>query len=156
MPADLLITGAPSSSTAPARQAYVADVAVDGRTGSSRHPSRGRSRARAGRSTRTGGCSSPGFIDMHAHSDLQILANPDHTAKVSQGVTLEVLGQDGLSFAPIDDADPAALRRPDRRLERRARRLRLRLGHASRATSTGSTRASRATRRTWSRRARCG
>ena len=45
----------------------------------------------------------PGFIDMHAHSDLQILANPDHTAKVSQGVTLEVLGQDGLSFAPIDD-----------------------------------------------------
>src|SRR5215203_4902453 len=31
----------------------------------------------------------PGFIDMHAHSDLQILANPDHLAKVSQGVTLE-------------------------------------------------------------------
>ncbi|TCO49508.1 N-acyl-D-amino-acid deacylase [Kribbella antiqua] len=54
---------------------------------------------------------SPGFIDMHAHSDLQILANPDHTAKVSQGVTLEVLGQDGLSFAPIDDPTRAALRR---------------------------------------------
>ncbi len=41
----------------------------------------------------------PGFIDMHAHSDLQILAAPDHTAKVSQGVTLEVIGQDGLSYA---------------------------------------------------------
>ena len=54
---------------------------------------------------------SPGFIDMHAHSDLQILANPDHTAKVSQGVTLEVLGQDGLSFAPIDDPTRSALRR---------------------------------------------
>ncbi|MEU4607784.1 D-aminoacylase [Kribbella sp. NPDC023972] len=54
---------------------------------------------------------SPGFIDMHAHSDLQILANPDHTAKVSQGVTLEVLGQDGLSFAPIDDQTRAVLRR---------------------------------------------
>ncbi|MGC4937877.1 N-acyl-D-amino-acid deacylase family protein [Kribbella sp. DT2] len=54
---------------------------------------------------------SPGFIDMHAHSDLQILANPDHTAKVSQGVTLEVLGQDGLSFAPIDDPTRAAVRR---------------------------------------------
>src|SRR5690349_21232693 len=54
---------------------------------------------------------SPGFIDMHAHSDLQILVNPDHTAKVSQGVTLEVLGQDGLSFAPIDDASRAALRK---------------------------------------------
>lgn len=53
---------------------------------------------------------SPGFIDMHAHSDIQILANPDHTAKVSQGVTLEVLGQDGLSFAPCDDETRAALR----------------------------------------------
>jgi len=53
---------------------------------------------------------SPGFIDMHAHSDIQVLANPDHTAKVSQGVTLEVLGQDGLSFAPIDEPTRAALR----------------------------------------------
>ena len=53
----------------------------------------------------------PGFIDMHAHSDIQILARPDHTAKVSQGVTLEVLGQDGLSLAPIDDAARATLRR---------------------------------------------
>ena len=54
---------------------------------------------------------SPGFIDMHSHSDLQILVNPDHTAKVSQGVTLEVLGQDGLSFAPIDDPTRAVVRR---------------------------------------------
>ena len=53
---------------------------------------------------------SPGFIDMHAHSDLQILATPDHTAKVSQGVTTEVLGQDGLSFAPIDAESRAAIR----------------------------------------------
>ncbi|WP_426565533.1 N-acyl-D-amino-acid deacylase family protein [Angustibacter sp. McL0619] len=51
----------------------------------------------------------PGLIDMHAHSDLQILAAPDHTAKVSQGVTTEVLGQDGLSFAPVDDAVRARL-----------------------------------------------
>ncbi|KAA2256355.1 D-aminoacylase [Solihabitans fulvus] len=52
----------------------------------------------------------PGFIDMHSHSDLQILARPDHLAKVSQGVTCEVLGQDGLSYAPVDDAVLAALR----------------------------------------------
>jgi N-acyl-D-amino-acid deacylase len=45
----------------------------------------------------------PGFIDMHSHSDLQVLAKPDHLAKISQGVTLEVLGQDGLSYAPVDD-----------------------------------------------------
>jgi N-acyl-D-amino-acid deacylase len=52
----------------------------------------------------------PGFIDMHAHSDLQMLANPGHEAKVCQGVTLEVLGQDGLSYAPVDDAVLDALR----------------------------------------------
>lgn len=52
----------------------------------------------------------PGFIDMHAHSDVQILANPDHTAKVSQGVTTEVLGQDGMSFAPVDSPTREALR----------------------------------------------
>lgn len=45
----------------------------------------------------------PGFIDMHSHSDIQILASPDHEAKLSQGVTLEVLGQDGLSYAPVSD-----------------------------------------------------
>ena len=52
----------------------------------------------------------PGFVDMHSHSDLQILANPDHMAKVSQGVTLEVLGQDGLSYAPVDDETLTGLR----------------------------------------------
>jgi len=47
---------------------------------------------------------SPGFIDMHTHSDLQILLHPDHTGRVSQGITTELLGQDGLSYAPVDDA----------------------------------------------------
>jgi N-acyl-D-amino-acid deacylase len=45
----------------------------------------------------------PGFVDMHTHSDLQLLATPAHEAKVHQGVTLEVLGQDGLSYAPVTD-----------------------------------------------------
>jgi N-acyl-D-amino-acid deacylase len=45
----------------------------------------------------------PGFVDMHTHSDLQLLVNPAHEAKVQQGVTLEVLGQDGLSYAPVTD-----------------------------------------------------
>ena len=43
----------------------------------------------------------PGFVDMHTHSDLRILVDPPHEAKVCQGVTLEVLGQDGLSYAPV-------------------------------------------------------
>lgn len=53
----------------------------------------------------------PGFIDMHAHSDLHLLTDPGHFAKVSQGITTEVLGQDGLSYAPIDDAALAVVRR---------------------------------------------
>lgn len=53
----------------------------------------------------------PGFIDMHAHSDLQILLDPAHLAKISQGCTAEVLGQDGLSYAPVDDAALVMLRR---------------------------------------------
>ncbi|MFC5290341.1 amidohydrolase family protein [Actinokineospora guangxiensis] len=52
----------------------------------------------------------PGFIDMHSHSDLQLLATPAHEAKTTQGVTLEVLGQDGLSYAPADEATLADLR----------------------------------------------
>ncbi|MET7290002.1 D-aminoacylase [Streptomyces sp. NPDC005573] len=53
----------------------------------------------------------PGFIDMHAHSDLALLRDPDHSAKVAQGVTLEVLGQDGLSYAPVDDRTREEVRR---------------------------------------------
>ncbi|POX51516.1 N-acyl-D-amino-acid deacylase [Streptomyces sp. Ru71] len=53
----------------------------------------------------------PGFIDMHAHSDLQLLRDPDHSAKAAQGVTLEVLGQDGLSYAPVDDRTLEEVRR---------------------------------------------
>ena len=52
----------------------------------------------------------PGFVDMHTHSDLQLLVNPTHEAKVHQGVTLEVLGQDGLSYAPVTDGVLAQLR----------------------------------------------
>ncbi|GAA1905321.1 D-aminoacylase [Streptomyces sodiiphilus] len=51
----------------------------------------------------TGLVLAPGFIDMHAHSDLALLRDPGHLAKLAQGVTLEVIGQDGLSYAPVDD-----------------------------------------------------
>lgn len=52
----------------------------------------------------------PGFIDMHAHSDLHLLTEPEHYVKLSQGVTTELLGQDGLSYAPVDDASLAGIR----------------------------------------------
>jgi len=53
----------------------------------------------------------PGFIDMHAHSDLAVLTDEQHLAKTTQGVTLEVLGQDGLSYAPNDERTLKQLRR---------------------------------------------
>ncbi|WP_263119219.1 D-aminoacylase [Cellulomonas sp. RIT-PI-Y] len=52
----------------------------------------------------------PGFIDMHAHSDLAVLTDGAHLAKTLQGVTTEVLGQDGLSYAPTTDASMAVVR----------------------------------------------
>ncbi|MER7917836.1 MULTISPECIES: D-aminoacylase [unclassified Streptomyces] len=54
---------------------------------------------------------SPGFIDMHAHSDLALLRDPEHSAKAAQGVTLEVIGQDGLSYAPVDERTLEQVRR---------------------------------------------
>ncbi len=53
----------------------------------------------------------PGFIDMHAHSDLQILLDPVHPSRITQGVTTEVLGQDGLSYAPVTSEVLAVVRR---------------------------------------------
>ena len=53
---------------------------------------------------------SPGFIDMHAHSDLAVISDQEHLAKVTQGVTLEVVGQDGLSYVPSDETTLAILR----------------------------------------------
>ena len=52
----------------------------------------------------------PGFIDMHAHSDLAVIADGAHLAKVTQGVTTEVVGQDGLSYAPVTDETMATVR----------------------------------------------
>jgi N-acyl-D-amino-acid deacylase len=46
----------------------------------------------------------PGFIDMHAHSDLTLLINPTGDSKVQQGITTELNGNCGFSPAPLTDA----------------------------------------------------
>lgn len=46
-------------------------------------------------------CVSPGFIDTHSHSDLEVFKEPQIYAKVMQGITTEFLGQDGISMAPL-------------------------------------------------------
>ena len=71
----------------------------------------------------------PGFIDLHSHGGLTILAEPRHEPKVRQGVTTEIVGVDGNGFAPFETArGPRCLRRARHRPRRRARH-RLRLAH---------------------------
>ena len=48
---------------------------------------------------------SPGFIDMHSHSGLVLLSEPRHEPKVRQGVTTELIGVDGNSYAPFRSHD---------------------------------------------------
>ena len=44
----------------------------------------------------------PGFIDLHSHGGLVILADGRHEPKVRQGITTELVGVDGNGFAPFD------------------------------------------------------
>ena len=46
----------------------------------------------------------PGFIDIHSHSDFTLLADPQAESKVCQGVTSELIGQCGISAAPLEGA----------------------------------------------------
>ncbi|MFE9258637.1 amidohydrolase family protein [Streptomyces sp. NPDC006879] len=101
---ELLIRGALVADGTGNRPAFRADVALRaGRIeriappGSLPRPTRARTLEAEGLVL------APGFVDMHAHSDLALLRDPDHSAKAAQGVTLEVLGQDGLSYAPVDE-----------------------------------------------------
>jgi len=48
----------------------------------------------------------PGFIDAHTHDDRAVLAYPDMTPKVSQGVTTVVTGNCGISIAPLANKNP--------------------------------------------------
>lgn len=43
----------------------------------------------------------PGFIDTHCHSDMALLYDRQHVNGLVQGITTELLGQDGLSYAPL-------------------------------------------------------
>ncbi len=44
---------------------------------------------------------SPGFIDIHSHTDALVIKNPTCESKLTQGVTLEVSGNCGYSSAPF-------------------------------------------------------
>ncbi len=43
----------------------------------------------------------PGFIDVHTHDDLAVIAEPAMLPKISQGVTTVIVGNCGISAAPV-------------------------------------------------------
>ena len=55
----------------------------------------------------TGLAVSPGFIDLHTHSDFTLLINGRAESQVHQGVTTEATGQCGHSCAPVSDKSHA-------------------------------------------------
>src|ERR1041384_7734845 len=81
--------------------AFHADVAVDGDRIAEVAPGLNGQGARV--IDVTGLVGAPGFIDIHPHADIALLARPTHEPKVMQGVTTEVFSNCGLGFAPISD-----------------------------------------------------
>ncbi|MBU5483417.1 D-aminoacylase [Clostridium sp. MSJ-11] len=47
---------------------------------------------------------SPGFIDMHSHSDSSFLIYKDLESKIFQGITTELVGSCGISLVPNNDS----------------------------------------------------
>ena len=45
----------------------------------------------------------PGFIDMHTHSDQPVIADGNAESKVRQGVTLDIIGE-SQTVAPLEGA----------------------------------------------------
>ena len=52
----------------------------------------------------------PGFIDIHTHSDVSILVNRRAESAVHQGATTHIVGNCGMSPAPVDDRHLAEMR----------------------------------------------
>ena len=47
----------------------------------------------------------PGFIDTHTHSEGALLHDPRHAYGLRQGITTEIVGLDGMSWAPLSQAN---------------------------------------------------
>src|ERR1700739_4185221 len=48
-----------------------------------------------------GQCLAPGFIDVHTHDDHAVIERPHMLNKISRGVTTVVVGNCGISLAPL-------------------------------------------------------
>jgi N-acyl-D-amino-acid deacylase len=62
--------------------------------------------ARGARTVQAAGMlATPGLIDPHSHSDWSVLGNRDAFSTIHQGVTTEVVGNCGVTYAPLGAAD---------------------------------------------------
>ncbi|MCD6472248.1 D-aminoacylase [Candidatus Aerophobetes bacterium] len=66
---------------------------------------------------------SPGFIDIHSHSDLTLPSNPSADNRVRQGITTEVGGNCGMSLSPISERYQELLEKEYERYGRLAREI---------------------------------
>jgi N-acyl-D-amino-acid deacylase len=105
--ADILIAGGTVIDGTGA-DGYAADVAIVGDRlrvlprAAAEEDGAARDELRAGRAIdATDLVVAPGFIDLHSHSGLMLFADPRHEPKVRQGVTTELIGVDGNSYAPF-------------------------------------------------------
>ena len=57
----------------------------------------------------TGKVVTPGFIDIHSHSDFTLLVDPRAASAIHQGVTLEVVGNCGFGCFPLLDQELAPM-----------------------------------------------
>jgi N-acyl-D-amino-acid deacylase len=56
-----------------------------------------------------GQCVSPGFIDIHSHSDFTVLVDPRAVSSITQGVTTELVGNCGYGCCPIGNPSLASM-----------------------------------------------
>ena len=84
---------------------FIADVGVkDGKVAEV-----GKLKGTAARTIDADGLVSPGFIDHHTHLDAQMLWDPYGTCEPQHGITTVVMGNCGLTLAPVKNGDEDAL-----------------------------------------------
>lgn len=88
-----------------ARPGRTADVTVKGDLVASIGPAGGSDDAQLPRIDCSGLYVTPGFVDIHSHSDFTLLVDPRAVSSVHQGVTLELVGNCGYGCFPLAALD---------------------------------------------------